>query len=282
MKTKSRTTPFPVTPLLVVAALLMLWGCGGESQSDKATGSAQYVMSLLADSTGQCGDSTSPCARISYSFPEITRCANPHVADVINSEIQLLLLGEQTDTSDIEFVEDIISGFLLDYDKLLNDFPDYRLPWIKNVTLDVVANGGGVLSLEYVLFEFTGGAHPNTQIQNRNFDLETGQLLTLHQLLLPGADTTLTRLAEKHFRMARQLAPDADLAEAGFWFENGKFVINGNFLIDLQGLTFAYNAYEIAPYSMGPTGFTVPYNELRGLINPEGPLVGWLKVASAH
>ena len=41
---------------------------------------------------------------------------------------------------------------------------------------------------------------------------------------------------------------------------------NGNFTVSEQGVTYIYNQYEIAPYSMGAIHVSVPWDEIRDLI----------------
>jgi hypothetical protein len=45
-----------------------------------------------------------------------------------------------------------------------------------------------------------------------------------------------------------------------------------NWNITPDGLMITFDEYQVAPYAAGPQTVTVPYSELRGLINPEGVL----------
>jgi hypothetical protein len=87
-----------------------------------------------------------------------------------------------------------------------------------------------------------------------------------------GFEEPLRALAEVRFRAERQLAPDASLGEEGFWFEEDRFELNDNWLVDPEGLRFYFNSYEIAPYVFGPTDLTVGREALRALARPGGPL----------
>ena len=37
-------------------------------------------------------------------------------------------------------------------------------------------------------------------------------------------------------------------------------------------MVFAFNPYEVAPYVMGPTEFTVPYEDIGDVIGADSPL----------
>ncbi len=44
------------------------------------------------------------------------------------------------------------------------------------------------------------------------------------------------------------------------------------FAISPRGLLFAFSPYSVASYAEGPFFVTVPYSEIRQIINPDGPL----------
>lgn len=75
----------------------------------------------------------------------------------------------------------------------------------------------------------------------------------------------LTRIAEVYFRQAREIDPNADLSQEGFWFEDGKFKLNENFYFDDGDLVFYFNNYEITAYAYGPTEFYIPGTEIKQL-----------------
>ena len=59
------------------------------------------------------------------------------------------------------------------------------------------------------------------------------------------------------------------LLEKGF-FTIEDIVPNNNFFLDEEGIHYAYNQYEIAPYAMGVISVTVPYTDLEDILIPEG------------
>ncbi len=64
----------------------------------------------------------------------------------------------------------------------------------------------------------------------------------------------------------KELAADADLGQAGFWFENNEFFLNDNFLITDSSLVFYYNNYEITAYAFGPTELIIPFSKIKSLV----------------
>lgn len=112
-------------------------------------------------------------------------------------------------------------------------------------------------------FFYTGGAHPNSSIMSSVISKEDATKLKLSDLTTDVIK--FNQIAEKHFRKARDLNKTDDL-KTDFWFENGIFACNDNFFIDSNGITFTFNAYEVAPYYFGRTEFTVPFNEVKDIL----------------
>jgi hypothetical protein len=93
--------------------------------------------------------------------------------------------------------------------------------------------------------------------------------VTLESILTEGALPRLTAITERHFRAKRELGPTADLKEEGFWWKDGRFHLNENYGFGETSLTFFYNQYEVAPYSMGVTEVEIPYAEIAHLLRPK-------------
>ena len=110
---------------------------------------------------------------------------------------------------------------------------------------------------------YTGGAHPNTSFQTAVISKKDATTLKLVDLTTDVSK--FNKIAENHFRKARDLSKTDDL-KTDFWFEKGVFACNDNFFIDSSGITFTFNAYEIAPYYFGITTFTIPLNEVKDIL----------------
>jgi hypothetical protein len=110
---------------------------------------------------------------------------------------------------------------------------------------------------------YTGGAHPNTSIMSSVISKKDATTLKLADLTTDVSK--FNKIAENHFRKARELSKTDDL-KTDFWFENGIFACNDNFYVDSNGITFTFNAYEVAPYYFGTTTFTVPLNEVKDIL----------------
>lgn len=121
----------------------------------------------------------------------------------------------------------------------------------------------GYVQIRQSAYVYTGGAHPNSYVYFSVISKEDGSRLFLEDLVTDVEK--FNRIAEKYFRKSREIGPDESL-ETDYWFENGIYASNNNFLITDQGIEFYFNPYEIAAYVYGPTEFTVPMKEIKDLL----------------
>ncbi|MBN1620345.1 DUF3298 and DUF4163 domain-containing protein [candidate division WOR-3 bacterium] len=162
--------------------------------------------------------------------------------------------------------------FISQYEQAYEEYPDMFAPWEFEMKMQVSLNESGVFSLSLNFYEFTGGAHPNSWTQFLNFDLETGKPLRLEEIFTRSEIKELNERAEKIFRETYDIDPETSLDEAGYWFDNDKFSLNTNFLVQKKSLVFIFNPYEIAPYVAGPSEVEIPYSQIEDLIGEENPL----------
>ncbi|MDX2062466.1 MAG: RsiV family protein [Bacteroidia bacterium] len=125
-----------------------------------------------------------------------------------------------------------------------------------------------VATLAFATEAYLGGAHPLTTTRLAMYDLATGKPLPSGAVLTPTATTELLALAERHFRAARGLLPGQSLEAAGFAFPDGRFAQPQQVALGAEGLVLYYGPYEVGPYALGSTEFTIPYGEVNTLLLP--------------
>jgi hypothetical protein len=212
------------------------------------------------------------CASLHITYPKVLAAGNPVAVTAINQFIQEQLL----EYSDPEgkppaTLEELASMFVNDY----NAVPEAMGLWEMERKVEVSFAADHLATLNFSESGYTGGAHPFSGQRYFVFDLDSGTQLTLGGLLTPGYETGLNAAGERAFRQARDLPATASLEEAGFWFANNIFKVNTNFGVLEDGLVFNFNPYEVAPYAMGPTEFTVDYGEIGSLV-PDSSLLAAL------
>jgi hypothetical protein len=159
------------------------------------------------------------------------------------------------------------SLFASDYDIMRKDMGNLGGCWEVKTIADTLHANPKVVAVKYETFSYTGGAHPNSSVSFYNFDRQTGQMLTLEDVV---SDTTsLRNLVEKSFRKQQAVAPGNNLEEKGYFLRDGQFFLPANFGIGAQGILFYYNPYEIAAYAVGPIQVMVPYTQLDGVLRKD-------------
>ncbi|MER1940900.1 RsiV family protein [Castellaniella sp. FW104-16D08] len=111
----------------------------------------------------------------------------------------------------------------------------------------------------------TGMAHGMTGTQLINWDNQSNQVLTIDQLLAPGArpafDTALKQAHSRWLQAHQDAVQDMD-SFARMW----PFVSSDNVGLTDQGLLVKYQPYEIAPYAWGQPEIMISYPQLRGIL----------------
>lgn len=129
----------------------------------------------------------------------------------------------------------------------------------------------GVLSLSGVNFSYTGGNHSNKIATAANYNMLTGEVLTLGSILyhIDAKDTLVQLVIQKADAIAEesQLYPDySDFITQRFEREES---FDEDWYFTNTGLCFYFSPYEIAPYFAGVITLEIPYSELTGVIADE-------------
>lgn len=112
---------------------------------------------------------------------------------------------------------------------------------------------------------YGGGAHPNTIIDMFTYDLSRGEALNLDNMFVAGSNDKLLEIVKE--TLAGQLGTTVDrLDEAGIFAEQLCYL--GQPCIIEDTIVFHYNAYEIAPYSMGNIDINIWGGEIEEYLTP--------------
>jgi len=126
-----------------------------------------------------------------------------------------------------------------------------------------------LLSYAVEYSDYEGGAHGSYRITYTNIDLNRLVTLSEEDLFVPDYYKPLTeKIVHGLMKSFHVSEPDSLLNKGFFTIED--IVPNNNFWLNDEGIHFAYNQYEIAPYSMGVINVTLPYSDLRDILLPDG------------
>lgn len=112
-----------------------------------------------------------------------------------------------------------------------------------------------------------GAAHPSNVIETMNFNILTGESITLGTVFGPYPDTYLPRLSDFTFTaLNKKLGNDKgaiDNIKSGTTPNEENF---SSFVFTDSGILFIFQAYQVAPYAAGSQEVLVPYSAIRDII----------------
>jgi hypothetical protein len=222
------------------------------------------ITRTLHHETADCRAGEAPCLELDLSYPILLSVPDGDTL-VLNRDLRRRLnTGTVSNETPIESDPDsLLRAKISAFEAPLPT----GAPWYEQTTARLEHWTPGLLTLSIQQSAYTGGAHPNTQTVYLVLDPRTAAGVALDSVLVPGARPRLIARVESAFRRVRGLAADSSFADAGFWFKD-RFELTPNWALMPSGLRFHYNAYEVGPYSLGPTTADVPWSELLGIVRP--------------
>lgn len=219
------------------------------------------------------------CLQVDLQILKLTGNASETVLERINSQLETAVTETDNSEKPAKDAEAVADNLVEEYERLLKEMPDYKMPWEVSQSFEVSLNQDGMFGAVLNSYSFTGGAHGNYFFFYYLFATETGNRLVLKDFLKDGATAALTNRAEEKFRELYSVSENESLNDAGYWFENNVFALPDNFKYNAQGLEFIYNTYEIAPYSEGIITIRFDLPEIERFIRPEYRLISHEKEA---
>ena len=215
----------------------------------------------------------------SYDMPRVIYENDPIVAQEVN---EVLATIEETFYSGQDYG---LKQEFIGYNAMLEAAED-NYTWVREyqvsghtlelsdcLSAKVQRLDGDVLSILYSDTNYTGGAHGSYFPFAYNFDLTTGQVLTLDRLS-GDYDALADYLVQTMLEMAEQ-DPDGTYSikiEDSFLPAGGReeafrnLLREGSWYLDREGMMIFSNLYELGPYAAGITEFRIPYALLEGKI----------------
>lgn len=123
------------------------------------------------------------------------------------------------------------------------------------------------LSLSFVVYTFTGGAHGMTYFETFTFDLANGVELSLDDLFVPDAAYLEVIAPLAQAALAEQLGEMADAD----WIAEGTAPVPENYqnwMLTPGALVFTFEQYQVAAYAAGPQTVTIPLSDVQDILAP--------------
>lgn len=252
--------------LFIIATSFLLSNCGSSpsaaEQSSPEEDTLNYEMIYMVQSLDNCDKDSSGCTYIEFSFPQFRYVQKP-LADSLELIINNAFKNNEQQITGPDSVQQY---FLKEYANFKAEQKGYNIPWFIEKDLSVVNQNPKWITLQYTENSFTGGAHPNGYVWYKMLDKANGHQLLLTDFFDSPAIQKLTALGETLFKLEKGIAPNQTFDDAGYWFANNRFLLNHNFFIHDEGITFYYNNYEVGPYVVGSTTITIPAKNIVPLL----------------
>lgn len=192
---------------------------------------------------------------VDFSVEYVVSSMNPDVASNINSAIMQHVFGRQ----EVSTVPDMLEKFR---DNVVEEYRSDSdgANWSRTGKAYFTTNYGQYRS--YVL-EFTsneGASKPMVNKIGTVFNMKSGKEVDVTEFFLPGYDMTLCPKISSHRN---------DGKNAGVKYYSDKLISTNNYTVSSKGITFIYNPYDVAPASAGVIEITVPWSELKTIINKD-------------
>lgn len=142
-------------------------------------------------------------------------------------------------------------------------------PYLCQISYDPMRIDPGVLSLMGSYATYSAAAHPESSYLSVNYDLVTGNVLSLDDIL---TDASATDTLYPYIIQALNLQKAEKFLYEGFEDTvKGQFDCNSAsvdcWYFSQTGLCFYFSPYEIAPYASGVITVEIPYDKLTGILN---------------
>lgn len=120
-----------------------------------------------------------------------------------------------------------------------------------------------VVSINQLVYEYTGGAHGNYATVNSVYSLENGNKLKIEDLIIDLKSADLIKLiVDKLVKIEGR--------DANSYFGLDEISLeNNNFYLISKGLVFTWGIYEIGPYAIGDTRVLIPTEEIKPYLKDE-------------
>lgn len=193
-------------------------------------------------------DSDNDDIKITVRYPQIGGLADYDVQNSINATLRQAAMG----------AVDMGMAFAYDLAAVKKQYPDFSNKCDTNFDYLIKYNHDGILSVVLLDYQYSGGAHGGTAQIGYTFDLKTGKILQLADLMQSGKDYTAYIDQEVRSQIDER-------AQAGMLDEIATFATIGDtpdYYLSNSGVVIFFQQYEYFPYAAGLQEFTVPFTDL--------------------
>lgn len=188
---------------------------------------------------------------VEMHFPTIENYNNNEIFDKINNSIT-------------ELENSLINNaneFFSDFEEDPNEYPT---DLSYNLTYNIALQNNNYISFQFVLYEYFGGTHPDTEPLARTYDLNTGEEITLDKVFNISEEEYKDLIVKYVIEQSKERFKDDDSVVESINEEILKCNIYPNsFYIKDNNLVIFYYSYDFLCYAIGNQEFNIPLDEIK-------------------
>ena len=173
-------------------------------------------------------------------YPQISGLQTKSAQDKINSTMK----------NEVLIANKVLQKGLENQKHILNQY-GYEPIYLYNTTYKVSYNKNNILSIEFYSYEMEGDSLPFTTVKTFNFNLKTGNLISLNNVVK--ANSKYSNIRNYVYKNLKN--------KAGYSVTKlSDVVVNNNtqYVYTDNGIKLLYQLYDIAPYATGIPQINVP------------------------
>ena len=219
---------------------------------------------------------------LSYSY-DVLRVSSEELADACSRINETLATIEETFYTGNDYGLDLqFLGYNAMLEQAEDNFAYVKEYQVEGIPLEfsdslsarVTRADGSMLSVVYANSSFTGGAHGSYGTFAYNFDMQTGEVLTLDKLSADPAalkdalvQIMLSQAEEDRDGYYSEKISDDFLPAGGREEAFRTLLREGSWYFDREGMVIVSSLYELGPYAVGITEFFIPYSSLESIVD---------------
>ena len=277
------------TTILLIALLIVGCWLASCSNTGRPSRNLQFEEITLTKSEHLFADESKPACNLSIDFAFVNNANTIGAKDSINAYLLSALFGKKYQQLSPQeamegYAKEYVTNYRADLEPMIQKDIDNHIDkdqltaWYsyeQELKGSVETYMGMLLTYRTYKNEYSGGPHGMYTTEFTNLNLSTLQPILLDELFVEDYQETLTELLWYQLALDNGVETRDELEEMGY-ATTGELAPTENFYISEDGITFYYNVYEIAPYSMGPTQITLSYDMLEYILNYDNKLVNEL------
>lgn len=202
------------------------------------------------------------CAVYDISYP-VFAGGDTVLTAALNRSVQEYVLSAVGGNAELPFTTALDSAyaqFVGMFEEDVINIPDMPLSYSMEIHDSVPFMNTAVATIQMDGYSFTGGAHPNPFGMMVSYDLQKGgKPLEITDLV---SDTNAIKpILEKAYKLSKGLKETDPLSDLTYP-EIQQMPMPGSIGLSAEGIHFFYNAYEIAPYAVGPADVLLTWEQL--------------------